>query len=346
MKIRSAQHSIRYFLSLTPGAVTIAGNLMGGWWSAGNIVYTMLLLIGIEHLTKPVRASNDIDDGTVPNLVLGSHILFHTLSIFTLLYGIYTGIITGKFIWIASLATGISGGIEGINSAHELIHRKRWFARMGGIWNLLLVNYSHFYIEHIRGHHRYVGTPRDPATALYGESFYRFFIRTVPAQFRSAFQLEAERLQKINQASFGIHNFVLQLVFLQLLLCASVLFWVGTVGLYAYLHQSFIAFFLLEYVNYIEHYGLRRAHGERVNATHSWQCDLPVSRFALIELSRHSDHHITSSKPFYKLLHYEESPVLPSGYFGSFYYAMIPPLWFRKVNPVLDAYLRQRNAAA
>ncbi|MBX7109784.1 MAG: alkane 1-monooxygenase [Chitinophagales bacterium] len=346
MKSRSAQHSLRYFLSLTPGAVTIAGNLAGGWWSCSNTVYTMLLLICIEHITKPVKASNDIDDGTVPNTVLGLHILFHTLAIFTLLYGIYTGMLTGRFIWIASLSTGISGGIEGINSAHELIHRKQWFARLGGIWNLLLVNYSHFYVEHIRGHHRYVGTPRDPATALYGESFYRFFVRTVPAQIRSAFKLEAERLLKANQPAAGLKNIVVQLVILQLMLCAIIFFWTGTIGLMAYLHQSFIAFFLLEYVNYIEHYGLTREQGQKVNATHSWQCDLPVSRFALIELSRHSDHHITASKPYYKLIHYEESPVLPAGYFGSFYWAMIPPLWFKKVHPVLNDFLQKRKDAA
>ncbi|MBK9730149.1 MAG: alkane 1-monooxygenase [Chitinophagaceae bacterium] len=346
MKIHSAQNSLRYFLSLTPGAFVIAGNLLGGWWSISNIIYTMLLLIGIEYLTKENKKVNDVDDGTVPNVVLSLHVLFHTLTIFTLLYGIYAGILVGKFIWIASVSTGISGGIEGINSAHELIHRKQWYARIGGIWNLLLVNYSHFYIEHIRGHHRFIGTPRDSATALYGESFYHFFARTVPAQFRSAFQLEADRLRKINQHGGGIRNLVVQLVVIQIMLCIIIFYLAGNIALLAYLHQSVIAFFLLEYVNYIEHYGLQRSEREKVNATHSWQCDLPISRFALIELSRHSDHHITASKPYYKLINYDDSPVLPAGYFGSFYWAMFPPLWFKKVNPVLDAYLEKKNGVS
>ncbi|MEO6167858.1 MAG: alkane 1-monooxygenase [Chitinophagales bacterium] len=343
MKTLSGQNSLRYFLSLTPGALVIAGNLAGGWWSVMNTIYTMILLIGIEKLTKENRKVHDIDDGTVPNIVLSLHVLIHTVSIFSLLYGIYSGTLIGKFIWIASISTGISGGIEGINSAHELIHRKQWYARWGGIWNLLLVNYSHFYIEHIRGHHRYIGTPRDPATARYGESFYHFFARTVPAQFRSALRLEAGRLQKTSQLGFGWRNRVIQLFLLQVIICLAIYFWLGSVELLAYLHQSFIAFFLLEYVNYIEHYGLLRREGEKVNATHSWQCDLPISRFALIELSRHSDHHLTASKPYYQLISYEESPVLPAGYFGSFYWAMIPPIWFKKINPVLDEYRRKNN---
>lgn len=342
MKIRSAYHSIRYLLSLTPGALVITGNLMGGWWAISNTIYTMILLIGIERFFKENKKVNDIDDGTVPNIILSLHILFHTLSIATLIYGIHAGILTGKFIWIASVSTGISSGIEGINSAHELIHRKQWFARLGGIWNLLLVNYSHFYIEHIRGHHRYIGTPRDPATAHYGESFYHFFIRTVPAQFKSALNLEAERLKNANKSGFTFNNLVIQYVLIQVGICATVYFLFGGIALLAYLHQSLIAFFLLEYVNYIEHYGLIRNGGEKVNATHSWQCDLPISRFALIELSRHSDHHITASKPYYNLINYDDSPVLPSGYFGSFYLALIPSLWFKAVNPVLEEFQSKR----
>lgn len=343
MKIASAGISLRYLLSLTPGLIAIAGNLSGGWWTAGCAVYTMILLIGIEHVTHNHKKVDEIEDGTVPNIILSLHILFHTLSTFTLLYGVYAGVITGKFIWIASLSTGISGGIEGINSAHELIHRKQIIARLGGIWNLLLVNYSHFYIEHIKGHHRYVGTSRDPATARYGESFYHFFVRTVPAQFLSALNLEAHRLKKMHKSPFGIRNVVVSLFIAQIALCFLVYYFLGGLALLAYLHQSVIAFFLLEYVNYIEHYGLQRKEGQKVNATHSWQCDLPISRFALIELSRHSDHHITASKPYYRLITYDDSPVLPAGYFGSFYWALLPKLWFQKVNPVLDAYLKRQN---
>ena len=100
----------------------------------------------------------------------------------------------------------------------------------------------------------------------------------------------------------------------------------------ALLVQAFFANLLLEYTNYIEHYGLSRNDNERVNEMHSWQSDKVISRFFLIDLSRHSDHHFHAAKPFNKLVSYPESPVLPGGYSSMLLPALIPPLWFSLVN--------------
>jgi alkane 1-monooxygenase len=321
--------------------MVLAGNLTGGWWSLSNTVYSMVLLIVFERFTKPDKTPNVIQSSIVPDTILALHVLLHTAAVLSLIYGIHSGILTDAFIWMASVSTGISSGIEGINSAHELIHRRKWMAKAAGIWNLLLVNYSHFFVEHVKGHHRYVGTPRDPATARFNESFYHYFLRTVPAQYKSAVAIESNRLRKINRKGYGAHNLVLQLTLLQIIIGITIFVFTGLIPLLAWLHQSLIAFFLLEYVNYIEHYGLIRKEGMKVNAVHSWQSDMPISRFALIELSRHSDHHVTASKPYYHLVSHAESPVLPSGYFGSFYLALFPAMWFKKVNPVLNEFLEK-----
>lgn len=333
-----AKNSLRYLLSLSPGALVIFGNLKGGYWSLSAAAYTMVLLIGIERFLKEDKSPVEIDNAAVPNFILALHVLFHTAAIASLFYGIYSGILEGKFIWLAAASTGVCSGIEGINSAHEMIHRKQKSWQLGGIWNLLLVNYGHFFIEHVKGHHRYVGTPRDPATARYGESFYHFFVRTVPQQYFSALNIEASRLEKENRFGFTTSNFVIRITLIEILICFAIYFFLGKIILFAYLLQSVIAFFLLEYVNYIEHYGLIREEGKKVRATHSWQSDMPISRFALIELSRHSDHHLIASKPYHTLVSHHDSPVLPSGYFGSFYFALIPPLWFRMVHPALKAF--------
>lgn len=69
---------------------------------------------------------------------------------------------------------GCIGGI-GINTAHELGHKKesheRWLSKIA----LARSWYGHFYIEHNRGHHVRVATPEDPASSRVGESFYRFW---------------------------------------------------------------------------------------------------------------------------------------------------------------------------
>ena len=62
-----------------------------------------------------------------------------------------------------ALSVGMLGGI-GINTAHELGHKKdaleRWLAKI----TLAQTCYGHFYIEHNRGHHVRVATPEDPAS--------------------------------------------------------------------------------------------------------------------------------------------------------------------------------------
>jgi alkane 1-monooxygenase len=98
-----------------------------------------------------------------------------------------------------------------------------------------------------------------------------------------------------------------------------------------------VANFLLEYVNYIEHYGLTRRENERVNEMHSWQSDSIVSRFLLVDLSRHADHHYYAAKPFHTLDSHVKSPELPSGYAGLFFVAAIPPLWFKLIDNRIPA---------
>ncbi len=77
-----------------------------------------------------------------------------------------------------ALSIGMIAGI-GINTAHELGHKKeqheRWLAKIA----LAQSFYGHFYIEHNRGHHVRVATPEDPASSRVGESLYAFLPRTV-----------------------------------------------------------------------------------------------------------------------------------------------------------------------
>ena len=62
-----------------------------------------------------------------------------------------------------AISIGCIGGI-GINTAHELGHKReaneRWLSKIA----LAQSFYGHFYIEHNRGHHVRVATPEDPAS--------------------------------------------------------------------------------------------------------------------------------------------------------------------------------------
>ena len=336
-----------YLAAALPTLVAIAGNLLGGWWSVSNIVFSLGVMVVVDwlapHNKKPMAQPTS---PVVPNRVLQLSVVFHTAAVASFVYAVHTGILQGGYIWWAAVGTGFSGGILGITAAHELIHRKEKFMQNLGIWNLFLVNYGHFFTEHRFVHHLKVGTPEDPATARRGESFYAFLVRTVPQQLVSAIKTDAQRMRKRKKAPYGWHNFSLRVVVLELAFMGVLALVFSPLVAAAYAVQSFAAFFLLEYVNYIEHYGLERRKGQKVGKAHAWQSDAASSRFTLFELSRHADHHMLAYKPYHTLDSHPESPELPAGYFGMFYVALVPPLWFNIMHKRIDRYKAKAEQAA
>jgi len=241
--------------------------------------------------------------------------------------------------WVLSVALSVGG--VGITVAHELVHRQARWQRSAGKLMLMGVLYMHFSIEHVRGHHASVGTQEDAASAPRGMNVYRFLLRTVPLQWWSAWELERKRLGKHGRAVWSIHNEMLWFLVCQLLWLILLTAMFGLVFLPVYLVVAALSFGLLEVVNYIEHYGLRRemrGHGryEAVGPEHSWNSNHRLSRALLFELSRHSDHHLHALKHYQKLANGDRSPQLPSGYPGMVLLALVPPVWFWIMDRRLD----------
>lgn len=220
----------------------------------------------------------------------------------------------------AIVVVGSSSAYSGIVVAHELIHRPNKLWRLLGRVLLVTVFYEHFYTEHVRGHHVRVGTDADPATARYGETFLQFYVRTVPAQFKSAWRLETARLGDVAMRWYDpriLGSRVLHGVVAQLLLTAAIAWSAGAAACVVFLLQCLWASRSLEVVNYFEHWGLRRST-TRVLPVHSWDTHSRFTYYALTGLSRHADHHAFASRPYQQLRVWEQSPKLPSGYLGMF----------------------------
>ncbi len=220
---------------------------------------------------------------------------------------------------VALLLVGVNSGYSGIVVAHELIHRAE--AHLVAFGRILMgtVLYEHFATEHVRGHHSRVGTPDDPATARFGESARAFFLRTVPAQFRSAWRLEAKRLGDPDMAWWDprlLRSRVLHGLVAEWAVAAAILVLLGPGPFAAYLLQALVAVRLLEAVNYLEHWGITR-RGARPCTVDSWDTDSRFTLYTLVGLSRHADHHAHAWKPYHRLEFVEESPKLPYGYFGT-----------------------------
>ncbi|MCW2666461.1 MAG: alkane 1-monooxygenase [Frankiales bacterium] len=236
-----------------------------------------------------------------------------------------------------SLTLGTVSGVA-INTAHELGHKKDELERWLGKIALAQCFYGHFYIEHNRGHHVRVATPDDPASARMGESFYRFWPRTVLGSLTSAWEVEAKRFARKQSHPFKINNDVLNAWLMTVVLWGALLVWLG-LGIAPYLIvQAVFGFTLLELVNYMEHYGLLRqkvgsgdrVRFERVLPEHSWNSNNIATNVLLYHLQRHSDHHANPTRRFQTLRDFTEAPVLPTGYTGMMVVACIPPV-FRKL---------------
>jgi len=249
------------------------------------------------------------------------------------------------------LSIGFMNGVIGITYAHELIHQPARNEQLLGDLLLALVCYGHWHVEHVFGHHRNVATPADPSSARRGESFFRFYFRSVRGSLTSAIALERARLVRAKRAPLGVHNRLIWLTLTSIAFAAIAFLTQGSLGLVFFLGQSVVAFSSLEIINYIEHYGLRRrelepGRYENVRPEHSWNASQRVSNALLINLARHSDHHAMASRRYQILRTYDEQsvPQLPSGYAAMFLVALVPPLWFRLMDPRVDDWnTRERD---
>lgn len=234
---------------------------------------------------------------------------------------------------------GLLCGIMGINVGHELGHRvnntEQTLARM-----LLLTSlYMHFFIEHNRGHHKHVGTPEDASSADRNEPLYFFWLRSITGVYKKAWQIAFEEQRK--KGKTFLQNEMLQYQLIEITFCLLIGLYFGWATLGYFFIAAFIGVLLLETVNYIEHYGLKRKETgngkyERAMPEHSWNSNQTVGRIMLFELSRHSDHHYLASRKYQLLRHHDDSPQLPTGYPGSMILAMLPPLWFAIMNKKID----------
>jgi alkane 1-monooxygenase len=234
---------------------------------------------------------------------------------------------------VGLLLVGINSGYSGLVVAHELIHRASAGMQQLGRLMLVSVLYEHFYTEHVRGHHARVATADDPATARFGEWPASFFLRTVPAQFRSAWRLEAKRLGDADMRCWDprlLRSRVVHGLILAWGIALAILVLLGPGPCAIFVLQALLAIRLLEAVNYFEHWGLERTT-RRVRTIDSWDTDSWFTLYTLVGLSRHADHHAYASRPFQQLRYFEESPKLPYGYFGTTLMTLFAPKRLRRL---------------
>ena len=300
--------------------ITVAGIMQGGWWAFSGFVWAVGICPIIDYVSPKASPTRNQISSKPWDVLLFMHTIAYLSCIGALLWQAdLRGF--GIPVVLGALSVGVVGGISGIINAHEAGHRKKgsliW--RMSRL-NLLMVMYLHFTTEHNHGHHRNYATSKDPASSPEGRSFYTQLLMTLPLQIISAWNTHKDKGKGFIQNPI-FHGLILQIGLLAML-------WIySPVVMYAFAIQALLAIILLEYVNYIEHYGLVREVGGKHTKMHSWEYRGVWSRWTLLELPLHPAHHLKASAPLWELRAQEGSPQLPFGYYTSFWIALIPPLW-------------------
>lgn len=305
------------------------------WAAWAALLLFQLTLVGLERLPAIGNSPAAVPATRRHHLVLWMHV---PLQAAMLAVGVLVAVRhPDNLLAVVALGIGVGGvtGGQGITMAHELGHSRRKID-IALAWGLMIsVLYAHFMVEHYRGHHVRAATDEDPASARLGQTLWNFLPRTLAGSWRSAWRLEAARLRALRQG--WARSALLRAMLLQGLLLLAVVAFGGVPALVFWLVQAGYAIFLLETTNYIEHYGLQRRRGEPFAMQHAWNADHLITNCFIVNLQRHSDHHMKAWKP-YPELEALPGPQLPTGYAGCLFLALLPPVWSRVMDPRARAW--------
>ena len=317
----------------------------GGAWAFGALALVTLVVHGLDRWTRGGPALREDAGAARAGRVLNWGLAVAHLAI--LPWGVWR-LAEGPDAWLVTLALFFAlslwlGQVSNSN-AHEMIHASdRATRRMGAALCTTLL-FGHHASAHPLVHHIHVATDADPNSARKGESFYRFWPRAWAGSFREGWRAETRRGRR------GLrHPYPWYLAGSAACLALAwalagpggVLAW-GLVAVYA--HSQLIL------VDYVQHYGLRRAPGpdgrpERQGPQHSWNAAPWYSAAMMLNAPHHSDHHLNAGRPFPALrLDPARMPVLPRGLPAMGALALVPPLWCRVMHRRLRAL--ERNQAA
>ncbi|MEK7255808.1 MAG: alkane 1-monooxygenase [Bacteroidota bacterium] len=337
--MRDAKYLIAYLAPLS----AFAAVLWQGAWSFSTVVLAFVLIpLGEQFVAGTTRNLPSVTEEKKAASPFFDWLLYLNVPLlFALLWLYFSTITTAELAaWEMvgiTLSVGNVVGTIGINVAHELGHRQTRHEQFLAKMLLTTALYTHFFIEHNRGHHRRVGTWRDPATARFGENLYLFWLRSMTTSYLHAWQLEAKRLGSMYKPAFSVDNEMIWFQLAQAGYLGLVGWQFGWMGVGFAIAVALTGILLLETVNYIEHYGLFRKRlpsgfYEKTTPKHSWNSNHELGRIFLYELTRHSDHHFKATRKYQVLRHFDESPQLPHGYPVSMLMALVPPLWFGGMN--------------
>ena len=343
-------HYLKYFLFHLIGMLALVAILLGGSYISFGLAAILITYVLGDALSGDDISTPTFNYSGILTVQLWLALPLLSLVIFTAVwsvsagdvlgFGQFTSNLSGYDLLAAREATdsiyhlstlvivGLMIGMMGTITAHELTHRT-WdpISMLVGRWLLAFSFDTIFSIEHVYGHHRYVSTINDPATAPRGRNVYYHILASTVKGNVSAWNLETERLGKFGKGPFSIGNGVIRGHLMSVVLVVLAYLIGGIEGGLFFIACALFGKALLEIVNFMEHYGMVRNPKVPVQPRHSWNTNKRISSWAMFNLTRHSHHHADGNVPYQELRPYADAPMMINGYLTTILVALIPPLW-------------------
>ncbi|MBW3163634.1 alkane 1-monooxygenase [Ferrimonas balearica] len=351
-------HYLKFFMFHLVGLLTAMTMLAGGHWiSVGTLLIVGYYIVG-DAVLGDDTSTPDFQHTTLLTVQLWLALPLLCFMVFCSLWSVASADLFGFGHWLTQLngydllaareATawfhhlsgmvlmGLMIGVIGTIPGHELTHRT-WdrVSMLIGRWLLAFSLDTAFSIEHVYGHHRYVATTADPATAPRGRNVYAHIVISTLRGNLSAWRIESARLKRRHHHAWSWRNRLLRGYLMSALLMGLAYALGGWVTLGYFVLVALLAKAFLEVVNYMEHYGMVRLPDEPVQPRHSWNTNRRISSWAMFNLTRHSHHHAQGEVPYQDLKPYPDAPQMIGGYLTTLVVALIPPLWHWLMIPKL-----------
>lgn len=313
--------------SLTPAALLALACLFGGHWPLASVLSITVVVFFADKLPKALPAQASTGRALSLSLV-GVHFTLLALGIWTL--GNTPALAPlDKVLIFTSL--GLFFGQISNSNAHELIHTSARLPRRLGALIYVSMLYGHHVSAHLRVHHVYAATRKDPNSAPLGQGFWGFCLRALKGEFIAGYHAEAKYRA---QHSILLQPYLWYISGGAFMLMTAFLI-AGRAGITAYLGLVIYAQLQLLLSDYVQHYGLQRPIDKTgkpapMGPEHSWNAPKWYSSAMMLNAPRHSDHHMRPARPFPALeVAPTQMPMLPHSLPVMAVIALFPPLWRR-----------------
>jgi alkane 1-monooxygenase len=326
---------IRYYIVTLMVLIGIAGFVLGGYGMyAGIATYVVLFVLAIFS-GKDFKQRKKINP-LIADIPLYLHIvlMFALFGAFAWRVGVGIGVPEG---WPTVLA--IIGGMAGliwlsvapnVPIAHELMHRRDGFSR--GLAMLMCAFFAdpNRDVPHLTVHHLDFDTPADGDTAYRGENAYAFMWRCTVHNYQMLWTNEKKRRAALGAPFFSMKNMIIWEILLTALIPLGAFFLGGWQAAALVFATQILGKFILEALNYLQHYGLIRVPGAPVEVQHTWNHLNWWDRVVGFEITNHIDHHRDGFMRFDELRPHPDAPQMPNIFLCAIS-AFIPPLWFKAI---------------